>query len=76
MTKLNGKNKGPEVDPDYLELMKHLNRYKASDLFEKTWVSRTTIHNHQRGKVKRPQHATMQAEANAMGMEYRLIRRK
>lgn len=65
--------------PDRLTIVDTLQgqvaKVSTADLYYNSWVSKSTIRNHQLGKVRKPQIGTMVTLANALGCEYKLVRK-
>lgn len=77
MTKPNNSRAPTTKDPDFIEVIRLLRGHnaKAVAAASDNLVGRSTIYNWKRGKVRRPQHYTMQAALRAIGWEYSLRKR-
>jgi hypothetical protein len=71
----NGTDDRPEKplrDPDIIILMRQVRTRTTTELYQNSYLSRSTISNLRKGKTRRPTHMTMTGIAAAAGLVYKL----
>lgn len=66
----------PDFDTHTVLLRKMCHQYGSVDtIYRNSWASRSAIRNLMNGTTKRPQHATMRTIAEAMGFEWKCVKK-